>query len=58
MFSNRLVSIGLAVGVGIATGVYVFKPLLQEYEEETKGTWIRPGDEVKLKAIQEKKNSN
>jgi hypothetical protein len=33
MFSNRLVSIGLAVGVGVATGVYVFKPLLKEYEE-------------------------
>ncbi|KAG2231499.1 hypothetical protein BDF21DRAFT_420095 [Thamnidium elegans] len=49
MFSNKLTQLALAVGVGIGTGVYVFKPLLREYEQETQGTWVRPGDEEKLK---------
>ncbi|KAG2206806.1 uncharacterized protein EV154DRAFT_604652 [Mucor mucedo] len=48
MFSSKLTQMALAVGVGIGTGVYIFKPLLQEYEQETHGTWVRPGDEVKL----------
>lgn len=33
MFSNKLTQLALAVGVGIGTGIYVFKPLLQEYEQ-------------------------
>jgi hypothetical protein len=33
MFSSRLGQLMIAVGVGVATGVYVFKPLLKEYEQ-------------------------
>lgn len=33
MFSSKLTQMALAVGVGIGTGVYIFKPLLQEYEQ-------------------------
>jgi hypothetical protein len=33
MISNRLIRLGIAVGVGMGTGVYVFKPLLKEYEQ-------------------------
>lgn len=33
MFSSKLGQIALAIGVGVGTGIYVFKPLLQEYEQ-------------------------
>jgi hypothetical protein len=33
MFSSKLTQLAIAVGVGIGTGVYVFKPLLKEYEQ-------------------------
>ncbi|KAI7904930.1 uncharacterized protein BX663DRAFT_501071 [Cokeromyces recurvatus] len=56
MFSNKLIQVALAVGVGISTGIYVFKPLLKEYEEETSGTWLRPGDETRVKELSEKRN--
>ncbi|KAI8639008.1 hypothetical protein BD408DRAFT_446335 [Parasitella parasitica] len=51
MISDRLIRLGIAVGVGIGTGVYVFKPLLKEYEQETNGTWVIPSDEERLKKI-------
>ncbi|CAO3685681.1 unnamed protein product [Umbelopsis vinacea] len=40
-----------ATAVGIATGYYVFKPLLQQYEQETNGTWKKPGDEERIEEI-------
>ncbi|KAL7312970.1 hypothetical protein PS15m_008673 [Mucor circinelloides] len=49
MISNRLIRLGIAVGVGVGTGVYIFKPLLKEYEQDTNGTWIMPSDEERLK---------
>ncbi|ORE02984.1 hypothetical protein CU097_011487 [Rhizopus azygosporus] len=49
MLSSKLPQIALAVGVGVATGIYVFQPLIKQYEEETNGTWLRPGDEVRIK---------
>ncbi|KAI9480395.1 MAG: hypothetical protein EXX96DRAFT_562422 [Benjaminiella poitrasii] len=56
MFLNsRLAQVALAVGLGIGTGIYVFQPLLKEYEAETNGSWLRPGDEEKLKHMSEKK---
>ncbi|KAG2203576.1 hypothetical protein INT46_011126 [Mucor plumbeus] len=54
MISNRLIRLGIAVGVGMGTGVYVFKPLLKEYEQDTNGTWIMPSDEERLKQQMEK----
>jgi hypothetical protein len=33
MNSSKLTQLAIAVGVGIGTGVYVFKPLLKEYEQ-------------------------
>lgn len=32
MFSQRAINLILAVGIGVGTGVYVFQPLLKEYE--------------------------
>ena len=32
MFSNRMVQVLLAAGIGVGTGVYVFQPLLKEYQ--------------------------
>ncbi|CAO3591044.1 unnamed protein product [Absidia cylindrospora] len=58
MISNRLVPVLLAIGVGIGTGVYVFKPLLKEYEQDTKGTWILPEDETRLKDLENKKRQD
>ncbi|KAI9322716.1 hypothetical protein BX666DRAFT_2023163 [Dichotomocladium elegans] len=43
MISGRVVNILLAIGIGVGTGV------------ETKGTWMRPGDEERLKRIAESK---
>ncbi|CDS08267.1 hypothetical protein LRAMOSA02215 [Lichtheimia ramosa] len=54
MLSQRAIHLILAVGIGVGTGVYVFQPLLKEYEAETHGTWMRPGDEDKLKKIEGK----
>ncbi|KAI8391171.1 uncharacterized protein BYT42DRAFT_555879 [Radiomyces spectabilis] len=48
MNSSRLVPLLLATGIGIGTGVYVFQPLLKEYEAETNGTWLRPGDKERF----------
>ncbi|SAM08715.1 hypothetical protein [Absidia glauca] len=56
MISNRLVPVLIAVGVGIGTGVYVFQPLLKEYEADTKGTWVLPEDEARVKALAAKRN--
>ncbi|CAO3641639.1 unnamed protein product [Mucor hiemalis] len=55
MLSGKFTQLFIAVGVGVATGVYVFQPLLREYEQETNGTWIRPGDEERIQIIKEKK---
>lgn len=44
-----MIRLGIAVGVGVGTGVYIFKPLLKEYEQDTNGTWIMPSDEERLK---------
>jgi hypothetical protein len=33
MFSSKITQMALAIGVGVATGIYVFKPLLKEYEQ-------------------------
>lgn len=32
MLSQRAIHLILAVGIGVGTGVYVFQPLLKEYE--------------------------
>ncbi|ORZ23326.1 hypothetical protein BCR42DRAFT_366964 [Absidia repens] len=58
MISNRLVPVILAIGVGIGTGIYVFQPLLKEYEQDTKGTWILPEDEARLKDLESKKRQD
>lgn len=47
MFSSKVSQLCLAVGVGVVTGVYIFKPLLKEYEQDTKGTWIPTTDPVR-----------
>ncbi|KAI9248635.1 hypothetical protein BY458DRAFT_419446, partial [Sporodiniella umbellata] len=52
MFSSRLPQLALAIGVGVGTGIYVFQPLLKQYEQETNGTWVRPSDEPRLKEIE------
>ncbi|KAI9497975.1 hypothetical protein BDB00DRAFT_868108 [Zychaea mexicana] len=57
MISGRLANVLLAVGVGVGTGVYVFQPLLQEYQSETQGTWMRPGDEQRIKSWRDKTES-
>lgn len=57
MFSSKFTQLFLAVGVGVATGVYVFQPLLKEYEQETNGTWIRPGDEERIQIMKDKKSN-
>ncbi|KAL0082460.1 hypothetical protein J3Q64DRAFT_1830235 [Phycomyces blakesleeanus] len=51
---SRIFPVLLATGVGIATGVYVFQPLLKEYEAETNGTWILPGNEQTTKPFENK----
>ncbi|KAI8344261.1 hypothetical protein BC941DRAFT_408185 [Chlamydoabsidia padenii] len=56
MISSRMVPVLFAIGVGVGTGVYVFQPLLKEYEADTKGTWILPEDEARLKALAAKRN--
>ena len=33
MLSGRMVNVLLAVGIGVGTGVYVFQPLLKEYQK-------------------------
>jgi hypothetical protein len=33
MLSSRLPQVALAIGVGVATGVYVFQPLIKQYEQ-------------------------
>lgn len=43
--SARLISPLLAVTVGVISGVYVFKPLLESMEESTEGTF-RPEDDT------------
>ncbi|KAI8086019.1 uncharacterized protein BX664DRAFT_298330 [Halteromyces radiatus] len=53
MISSRMVPILIAIGVGVGTGVYVFQPLLKEYEADTKGTWILPQDEARIKTLQQ-----
>ncbi|KAI7852947.1 hypothetical protein BDC45DRAFT_606861 [Circinella umbellata] len=57
MLSGRMVNVLLAVGIGVGTGVYVFQPLLREYQNETQGTWMRPGDEQRLKSWHNEKSS-
>ncbi|KAI8981031.1 hypothetical protein BDB01DRAFT_724500 [Pilobolus umbonatus] len=47
MINNRVLNLCLAVGVGVATGVYIFRPLLKEYEHDTRGTWIPNQDPLK-----------
>ncbi|GAA5844157.1 hypothetical protein JCM11251_002453 [Rhodosporidiobolus azoricus] len=42
--SSRFVSPLLALAVGIGSGVYIFKPLLQSYAESTGGSF-RPEDD-------------
>ncbi|KAI7863934.1 hypothetical protein BDF14DRAFT_1884670 [Spinellus fusiger] len=39
---SRVLPILMASGIGVATGFYVFHPLLREYEADTHGTWIMP----------------
>ncbi|ORZ00765.1 hypothetical protein BCR43DRAFT_485753 [Syncephalastrum racemosum] len=56
MSQSRLVNILLAVGVGVGTGFYVFDPLLREYHTDTKGTWMLPGDEERLRRIEAAKH--
>ncbi|KAI9258050.1 hypothetical protein BDA99DRAFT_561488 [Phascolomyces articulosus] len=57
MLSGRMVNVLLAVGIGVGTGVYVFQPLLKEYQAETQGTWMRPGDEQRIKSWHDKSSS-
>ncbi|GAA5944380.1 uncharacterized protein JCM15063_000935 [Sporobolomyces koalae] len=42
--ASRLISPLLALGVGIGSGIWIFKPLLQSYGESTAGTF-RPEDD-------------
>ncbi|KAI9033623.1 hypothetical protein CLU79DRAFT_724639 [Phycomyces nitens] len=41
---GRILPVLIASGIGVATGIYVFQPLLKEYEADTNGTWVLPGD--------------
>lgn len=34
MYSNRFVPVLTAIGIGVVTGVYVFQPLLKEYQKQ------------------------
>ncbi|KAI8975027.1 hypothetical protein BDF20DRAFT_914016 [Mycotypha africana] len=58
MISSRAFQYCIAIAVGVGTGVYVFKPLLREYEQDTNGTWLTPGDEQRLRDMQEKRQHN
>ncbi|KDE07911.1 hypothetical protein MVLG_01821 [Microbotryum lychnidis-dioicae p1A1 Lamole] len=42
--SARLISPGLAILVGVGSGVYIFKPLLESYAASTGGSF-RPSDD-------------
>ncbi|GAA5883836.1 hypothetical protein JCM16303_007404 [Sporobolomyces ruberrimus] len=42
--ASRLISPLLALGVGIGSGVWIFKPLLQSYAASTDGTF-KPEDD-------------
>ncbi|KAK9896811.1 hypothetical protein P389DRAFT_194464 [Cystobasidium minutum MCA 4210] len=37
--SGRFASLFLATGVGIVSGIYIFKPLLEQYKADTHGTF-------------------
>ncbi|BGP39275.1 hypothetical protein JCM10450v2_003230 [Rhodotorula kratochvilovae] len=41
---GRLLSPLLALGVGVGSGIWIFKPLLESYKESTHGTF-RPEDD-------------
>ncbi|CAO3639105.1 unnamed protein product [Cunninghamella blakesleeana] len=55
MIPGRLVPVIISIGVGIGTGIFVFQPLIKEYEAETKGTWILPEDRERIAALETKK---
>ncbi|KAI8584215.1 hypothetical protein K450DRAFT_276584 [Umbelopsis ramanniana AG] len=50
-FLKRSVPILTAAAIGVATGYYVFEPLLRQYEKDTKGTWKKPGDDERIEEI-------
>ncbi|KUI73827.1 hypothetical protein VM1G_09249 [Cytospora mali] len=42
MSARNLAALGLSVGVGVITGVYIFRPALQE-QQESNEIWRNPG---------------
>ncbi|GAA5968080.1 hypothetical protein JCM8115_000023 [Rhodotorula mucilaginosa] len=48
--ASRIVPPVIAVVLGVGTGVYVFKPLLESYRDSTAGTF-RPEDDHHAAAI-------
>ncbi|KAG2182918.1 hypothetical protein INT44_005899 [Umbelopsis vinacea] len=52
-FLKRSIPILTATAIGVATGYYVFEPLLRQYERDTNGTWKKPGDDERIKEIKE-----
>ncbi|KAH8550648.1 hypothetical protein BGW37DRAFT_521317 [Umbelopsis sp. PMI_123] len=50
-FLQRSVPILTAAVIGVATGYYVFQPLLRQYEKDTNGTWKKPGDDERIEHI-------
>ncbi|KAK0554454.1 hypothetical protein OC845_000715 [Tilletia horrida] len=47
-YVQRIAPVFLASFVGVATGVYVFKPLLLQYRAETHGTWKPENIDLKV----------
>ncbi|KAI7774012.1 hypothetical protein LA080_009457 [Diaporthe eres] len=55
MSARNLTALGFSVGIGVITGVYIFKPTLQEQSE----FWRNPGHQtVKAKVKRNKKREN
>ncbi|GAB5592182.1 hypothetical protein Unana1_07082 [Umbelopsis nana] len=55
-FLQRSVPILTATAIGVATGYYVFEPLLRQYERDTNGTWKMPGDEERIEEVKHELN--
>ncbi|KAH8769805.1 hypothetical protein F5883DRAFT_643142 [Diaporthe sp. PMI_573] len=43
MSARNLTALGFSVGIGVITGVYIFKPTLQEQQEASE-FWRNPGE--------------
>ncbi|KAJ0125506.1 hypothetical protein J7T55_006855 [Diaporthe amygdali] len=56
MSARNLTALGFSVGVGVITGVYIFKPTLEE-QRKSNEFWRSPG-EAQIGGAAENANSN